>query len=207
MVALGLEAQTPPPTLSTAPAVTVKASVQELLQGYLRWVERHPAAIPNTPASNSSLLQPVPPDDSDSAIHAKPMNAATLQPGGEDSKASSTLLVDVPAVDLYSPLGVSVYHGTDSSSNAAFIRALPTSIPQAKKGNTDELRPTLQEALALIPELAQYSAVRLPKHQYTLFALTFIDQARCKAQNEAIQGLKDRAQRAGIRVIEVQLHK
>src|ERR1041385_8139802 len=60
----------------------------------------------------------------------------------------------MPFIDVYSPSGVSIYHGIGSAKNAAFIQALPGNIPHGKVAETDAARPTLQEAIDMFPELA-----------------------------------------------------
>jgi len=116
--------------------------------------------------------------------------------------------VRVPYIDLYSPTGVSVYFEEDPTKNAAFLRALPGDLPQGSVAKTDKIRPTLQEAMGMVPELKPYEGGFLGGNEYTVFAVTFPDStsARCKAQNEAVQKLKSRAGQIRLHVIEVRLH-
>jgi hypothetical protein len=111
--------------------------------------------------------------------------------------------LEVPSVDLYSESGVSIYHGVDSEKNAAFLNALPQAIDQAKTG---EVRPSLKEAIEMFTDFKKQESVLLADKRYTIFALTYPDWGRCKAQNDAIQKLRERAQKIGIRVLEVRLH-
>jgi|SRR5581483_1239304 len=112
----------------------------------------------------------------------------------------------MPFIDVYSPSGVSIYHGIGSAKNAAFIHALPGNIPHGKAAQTDA-RPTLQEAIDMFPELATYKIKPDSGNIYTIFAVTFPDNEQCKAQNEAMDQFKARAQSAGLRVIEVKILK
>lgn len=114
-----------------------------------------------------------------------------------------TTRLDVPSIDLYAPSGVSVYHGTDSAKNAAFLDALAKGIGQTR---TNEFRPTLQEAIEMFSELKAKEAALLADKRYTIFALTYPHWDRCKAQNDAIEKLREHATQLGIRIIEVRLH-
>jgi hypothetical protein len=174
---------------ATATVLTVEAPLQELMQGYLGWMHRHPEATHQTQPLIPAPAQGLPNRDSEAASEVVP------------------LLIRMPSIDLYAPSGVSLYHGTDSEKNAAFIRALPRGIPQGNTATTDEVRPTLQEAMEMLVELKPYETTPLAQKGYTVFALTYPDTARCKPQNEAIQELESRAQRIGIRVIEIRLRK
>ncbi|HKV95395.1 MAG TPA: hypothetical protein VJW20_22810 [Candidatus Angelobacter sp.] len=113
----------------------------------------------------------------------------------------------MPFIDVYSPSGVSIYHGIGSAKNAAFIHALPNNIPHGKVAQTDTARPTLQEAIDMFPELATYKIKPASGNIYTIFAVTFPDNDQCKAQNDAMDQLKARAQNTGLRVIEVRILK
>jgi hypothetical protein len=114
------------------------------------------------------------------------------------------MMLAIPSIDLYSPSGVSLYHGGDSEKNASFIRDLPGNISHAK---TEEVRPSFQEALEMFEALKSQKALSPADHQYTVFALTYAGADFCKAQNDAIQQLRSRAGQIGIRILEVRLHK
>lgn len=111
--------------------------------------------------------------------------------------------LDVPSIDLYSPSGTSIYHGVDSEKNAAFLRALPGGIGLAK---TIEVRPSLKEAIEMFADFKVRGATLLADKRYTVFALTYPDWDRCKAQNDAMAKLRERADKIGVRVLEVRLH-
>jgi hypothetical protein len=169
--------------------LTVEAPLQELLQGYLGWMHRHPEAKPRTQPLIPAPAQGLPKRDSQLAPEVNPLQ------------------IEMPSIDLYAPSGVSLYHGTDSAKNAAFLRALPRGIPQGNTATTNEVRPTLQEAMQMLAELKLHEATPMAQKGYTVFALTYPGPGRWKAQNEAIQELESRAPRIGIRVIEVRLRK
>jgi hypothetical protein len=116
----------------------------------------------------------------------------------------NTLKLDMPAIDLYSPTGVSLYYGVDSMKNAAFLRNLPQGIKSAK---TDAIRPSLKEAIEMFPALKAQESTLLADKRYTIFAVSYPNWEICKEQNEAVAKLRERAAQAKIRIIEVRLHK
>jgi|SRR5271165_1273395 len=116
--------------------------------------------------------------------------------------SKNTILL--PSLDIYSPGGISVYHGEDAAKNAAFIRGLPGSIASAKAGSP---RPTLQEAMEMIPEFKGRHRVAQAGAQYTLFAVTWADWDHCKPQNDAVAELRKRSRETGVRIIEVRLRE
>jgi len=123
----------------------------------------------------------------------------------KNKRAKVMLTLPMPSIDLYSPDGLSLYHGANSDENAAFIRALPRSIPHSSTAGT---RPTLKEAVAMFTELKPYEAKILRRRGYTLFALSYKGADFCRAQNDAIASLeKARAARVGIAVVQVWLHR
>lgn len=189
--------------------ISVKASVQELFQGYHQWMVRHPQAVPQAP--KPVPLQGFPVGSSQTSSQFPSVNPESLQgiakPDSERSNDRPPLLIRTPSVDLYSPSGVSLYHGTKSEENAAFIRALPLGIQEGKTKKTNEIRPTLQEAMGMFPEFDPYKSMPTGKNLSTVFVLAFPDLVDCKAQDGAIQELKSRAHGLGIRVIEVRIHR
>jgi hypothetical protein len=174
---------------ASSDVVTIEAPLVELNQRYLRWIHHHPEVMQQP----KPLIPPPPPGE-------WPNSSAG------SNRDVTPLLIRMPSIDLYSPTGVSLYHGTDSDKNAKFIRGLPHGIPSGSAVTADELRPTLQEAMEMFSELKQYASAPAAKKEYTVFALTYPDVTR-KAQNEAMEELKNRAGRIGFRVIEVRLQK
>jgi len=109
--------------------------------------------------------------------------------------------MDMPAIDLYSPTGELLYHGTDSSENAAFLKSLLKEIP-GKKSN--DVRPSLKEAIEMLPDFKKHEDELLSDKRYTVFAVTYPNDAECKRQNEAVAQLRTSGQ-SKIRVLEVRL--
>jgi hypothetical protein len=122
----------------------------------------------------------------------------------EAIQSGKPLMLAMPSIDLYSPAGVSLHHGSDSEKNAAFIRALPQTLREAR---TDEVRPSLKEAIEMFAELKTQEVALLSNKEYTVFALTYADTDLCKAQNDSIEKLRGRAHQLGVRILEVRLHK
>jgi hypothetical protein len=122
----------------------------------------------------------------------------------------STTIRGMPALDLYSPAGVSIYYGEDSRKNADFIRSLPKGIPSDKTGAATStlgaIRPTLREAIEMVPEFNARKQTQLTNGLYTLFIITFPDWDQCKAQNEAVAEFRRHTRELGVRILEVRLH-
>ena len=115
-----------------------------------------------------------------------------------------TFLLRMPSIDLYSPSGVSVYHDTNCEQNAAYIRSLQKT--HRSTGNNSEQRPTLREAIGMFKELADYR-VESQVENYTLLAVTYPENVKCDAQDEAIQHIRSDAINYKIRIIQIQLRK
>ncbi len=134
--------------------------------------------------------------------HPQVMPKATKK--GEDP---SPFFAPVPAIDLYSPSGSSVYFEAKPKNNAEFLRSMRPALPPVTKAQPSTLRPTLSEAMEMFPELKSYQTLTSGDVRYTVFALTNSGDEYCREQDEAVAQLKSRAQALGIRVIEVKLHK
>jgi hypothetical protein len=126
---------------------------------------------------------------------------------GASNSDSEPLIVKMPSIDLYSPTGVSLYHGTSSQGNALFLQDFPHNVHRLDAAKMTEIRPTIQEAMSICPELEPYKASIVGKKQYTIFAMTYPNAPIYEEQNKTVQQLKSRAQQLGLIVIEVQLHK
>lgn len=107
-----------------------------------------------------------------------------------------------PSIDLYSPAGQPLYYGTDSNQNASFIRRLLRGIPKESPISQGDRRPTLEQALAMFPELRPY-ATKSCASRYTLFSMQSAAKMNGTAQAKAIEEFESDARRLGIRVISV----
>jgi hypothetical protein len=177
---------------SSTVVITIQAPLMELLTGLLPWAIQHPGALPQ------HQDRPIIP-------------AASGQFPSQQSQSSSggtAYAVQVPYIDLYSSSGTSIYYGDQPTQNAAFIDALPASIHQAELQKTRPTRPSLKEVVQMLSELKPYEASILSGKKYILFSVTGpTTEAKNKTQVAAIEQLEKRAQKVGIRIIEVQVHK
>jgi hypothetical protein len=122
--------------------------------------------------------------------------------------AGKPLKLEMPTVDLYSPEGVSLYYGADSTKNAAFLRTLPQGIKNAGgAAKTGVPRPSLKEAIEMFPEFKERETGLLSDNRFTIFAVTYPNWDLCREQNEAIEKLRGRVAPSKLRIIEVRLHK
>lgn len=165
-----------------ATVITIQSPLSTMFEGYLNWLHHHPQAGTSASADGQDLSK-----------------------GTPSTAAGTSLRVSMPSIDLYSPSGVSLYHGTNSEKNATFIRGLLPGGPPRHMNPPSEPRPTLQEALAIFPQFRPYETSVLANRMYTVFAMTYPNQSKYKEQNDAIEQLRGRARELHIRVIEVQV--
>jgi hypothetical protein len=158
-----------------ANVLSVSAQAKELAQGYLAWLHQHPEL---RAGSGSNLAQ--------------------------SGKAGDPYKILWPTLDIYSRAGLSLFHGNDSDTNIKIIQHLPHQVPLP-----DPLiarrRPTLEEALAMFPEIPSRAGIPPAHIKYTVFVINYADRPSCAAQDQAIRVLKKRVAGSQIRIIEVRL--
>lgn len=182
--------------------ITVQSSVSELMAGTLRWMGHHPEILQTLQSENPTPLQTFQ-VNSPQKSHQKQAFDSIAGP----AQPSHPLKLRMPSIDIYSPSGASLYYGTNSARNAAFIRAIRHGDLFKNLPKPIQLRPTLQEAMSILPELKRYSSILQGNKKYTILAMTYPGTGMCEAQNEAMEQLNHRVRTLGIRVIEVQLHR
>jgi hypothetical protein len=131
-----------------------------------------------------------------------------LRPGSgsklaQPGKAGAPYRILWPTLDIYSATGASLYHGNDSEGNVKVVRALPQLLP---KTDAMQIRPTLEEAEAMFPELSHERMPSSARIKYTVFVVNYAKRPACNAQDEAIQQLKKRVAGSRIRVVEVRIN-
>lgn len=178
--------------------IVVKVSEGHLLRGYLAWIHSHPQARPKSPKGLSSSIltgdQPL--------SQAEKTSHPAVHLGSDHSQESSPFLIHTPSIDLYSPVGKSIFYSYNTKKNAAFLRGLPKSIDSRAYRGTGELRPTLSEAVKMLPELRKYAPTVLAADGYTVFALT-CTTSHCEPQQNAVTRITGHLQGTDIRVIEL----
>lgn len=122
----------------------------------------------------------------------------------EEFKHGVPLKVDLPSVDLYTRDGRSVFHGTNDVSNARFISSLSSGSPIPTAVITR--RPTLEEALQIIPALRPFKSRFLSTGHPTLLAFTYPNWQDAANQNKLLAELETRSH-ASMQIIEVRLHQ
>jgi hypothetical protein len=127
-----------------------------------------------------------------------------LADGYKEFKHGVPLKVDLPSVDLYTRDGRSVFHGTNDVSNARFISSLSSGSPIPTAVITR--RPTLEEALQIIPALRPFKSRFLSTGHPTLLAFTYPNWQDAANQNKLLAELETRSH-ASMQIIEVRLHQ
>ncbi len=112
--------------------------------------------------------------------------------------------LNTPILEIYSQDGVLHYFGDVSADNARILDNLPAS--ESTKNINGSSRPSLKETLDMFPALHNNKDHFLQGNMYTVVSITFPHWALCKAHNDAVERLRHRARKLGIRVLEVQLH-
>jgi len=158
-----------------ANVLSVSAQAKELAQGYLAWLHQHPEL---RAGSGSNLAQ--------------------------SGKAGDPYKILWPTLDIYSRAGLSFFHGNDSDTNIKIIQHLPHQVPLPDP-MTARRRPTLEEALAMFPEIPSRAGNPPAQIKYTVFVINYADRPSCAAQDQAIRALKKRVAGSQIRIIEVRL--
>jgi hypothetical protein len=180
--------------------IVVRASTGHLLRGYLAWVQSHPQARPEVPKELSSK------DLSGNQEFTRANKTSRSAPalGFARPPESAPFLIHTPSIDLYSPIGKSIFYSYNAVNNARFLRELPKSIDNRAYRGTGGLRPTLREAVNMMPELKKYAPTILATDGYTIFALT-CTRSHCAPQREALNQIAGHLQGTDIRVVELLL--
>jgi len=179
-----LLAQTQPGPHHDAAVITVQSPISEVMDGYHNLTIHHPEL--NKTSSGA------------------PSHSATM-PFSNDAAEKPSLEIRMPSIDLYSPAGISLFHGTSVATNASFIRGFQPNIPLKSAQSMTEFRPTLAEALAIFKELAPYAGRILARKHYTIFVMTYPNVPSYKPQDDALEVLMQHAQQMRVQVVEVQL--
>jgi hypothetical protein len=108
-------------------------------------------------------------------------------------------------LEIYSPSGISIFHGSDSDNNIKLLRSLPFVLPSTPSAATKLIRPTLGEVEAMFPEIQRAGVPDPSRGEYTVFAIYNPERSACAAQDAAIQELKKRVAGTKVRIVEVRL--
>jgi len=100
-----------------------------------------------------------------------------------------------PTLDIYSSAGVPLYFSDSSELNVKVIDALPQVIPEPDLNPRYKVRPSLREALSMIPDIPRSDWATPAQIDYTIFAVSLDppDVNASQAQKKAIQREKKRA--------------
>ncbi|MGB6974467.1 MAG: hypothetical protein WBD67_07275 [Terracidiphilus sp.] len=172
-------------TQSTSPAtesshfLSAKISISEFVRRLAPWESKHPDL-------------------------ATKVITTRLQLQG-DVQVSRIFRMTYPTLDIYSSAGVPLYFSDSSEVNVKVIDALPQVIPEPDLNPRYKVRPSLREALSMIPGIPRSDRATPAQIDYTIFVVSLDppDVNASQAQKKAIQQQKKRAIDPRIQVTEV----
>jgi hypothetical protein len=117
--------------------------------------------------------------------------------------AKGEMRVVLPSVNIYDPSGVVVYHGEKVASDADVLEHLPQRIQGLRSSG---IYPGLQDALEMLPDLANDKSSILSSGRYSVVSITSpMGCPKCGLQEAAIAKLKQLNPRANVNVLEVRI--
>jgi hypothetical protein len=126
-----------------------------------------------------------------------------------DQQVNMIYRMKFPTLDIYSSAGVSFYFSDYSEGNVKLIDALPHVIPEANLNPRYKARPSLREALSMIPGIPRSDWATPAQFDYTVFAVIMDhhpvqseDGSAGHAKKKAIQQQSMNGGGADIQVIE-----
>ncbi len=137
-------------TQSTSPAaespnfVSVKISSYEFGRRELQWLMKHPELATQVVVTRGQL------------------------PGNK--QVSRSYQSTYPTLDIYSSAGVPLYFSDSSELNVKVIDALPQVIPEPDLNPKYKVRPSLREALSMIPDIPRNDLATPAQIDYTILA-------------------------------------
>lgn len=118
----------------------------------------------------------------------------------EIEKKNGPLKLGMPSLDIYSPHGRCIFYGEDGATNAARIRKLPGGLSGA---GTVANRPSLKDAIEMIPAVSSQKSELLKTGKYTIFAVNYAHWPPGRPQSEAIAAFLRSNKQANVQVVEV----
>lgn len=119
--------------------------------------------------------------------------------------------MNFPTLDIYSSTGVPLYFSDASQLNLQVIDALPQALPKPNLNPRYKVRPSLRQALSMVPEIPRRDWATPPQIDYTILSISLDppDPNASPSQRKALQRQKERAMYQGtgpepdVRVIHV----
>jgi hypothetical protein len=125
--------------------VSVEMSLNEFQRRLLPWLVNHP-----------DLATPV---------------VTKGQFTGEKKRVGQNFYINFPTLDIYSSAGVPLYFSDYAEAGLQVIDALPQVIPEANLDPKYKLRPSLREALSMVPGIPRKDWATPAQFDYTIFAI------------------------------------
>jgi hypothetical protein len=123
---------------------------------------------------------------------------------GHSKEVGARLSTSLPFIDVYNPIGEPLLHSEDQVHSANVLRRWP---PDLKVSALTSIRPSLSEALNMVPDLEAKANDLISRGIYTIIAVTLADCPACRTQDAAVAELRARLGKNSVQLIEVQLVK
>jgi hypothetical protein len=161
--------------------VSVKMSSYEFASRQLQWLTKHP----------------------DLASHT--ITRSMLPYNQHDKSVSRMYQMSYPTLDIYSSAGVPLYFSDSPEVNVKVIDALPQVSPEPDLNPKYQVRPSMREALSMIPAISLGDRATPPQVDYTIFVVSAdrTNLSSSQIKEKAIQQQNKNASGPRVEVVEV----
>lgn len=117
-------------------------------------------------------------------------------------RKSGTVSIDFPLLELYDRSGLLLYHGTDESQNARFLRTVPRELSHLKPlGSSLPFKALLER----VPSWRLQEGEIISRHHYALVSIGIAHCQSCVAQESDIKTIEPRLLRRGVDVLMLEI--
>ena len=118
--------------------------------------------------------------------------ATTGSQVAHDQQVNMIYRMKFPTLDIYSSAGESFYFSDYSEGNVKLIDALPHVIPEANLNPRYKARPSLREALSMVPGIPRSDWATPAQFDYTIFAI-ILDHHPVQSKDDSAGHAKKKA--------------
>gem|GEM_PF-3448112 len=109
-----------------------------------------------------------------------------------DRSVTRIFKTNYPTLDIYSSAGVPLYFSEYAEASLKVIDALPLVIPEANLNPRYKLRPSLREALSMVPGIPRSDWATPAQFDYTIFAV-ILDHPPAQSKDDSAGHAKKKA--------------